>query len=218
MRITPAAAFRRPRPLRPARACRASRAGPQPPSPPPPPSAGGAAAGPSRAEQPIFRAGINFVRVDVIVTDRQGNPVTDLKQTISRSTRTASRRQPRRSGSSRSTPRRRRSTRSARIRTRNDEETAAADENARIFVFFLDDYHVRREQQHGGAQAARRLHRQPARRRAISSAVMYPLTPLDAVVLTRNHQGVINARREVRGPQVQLRADATTSSSATSTS
>ena len=30
-------------------------------------------------EQPIFRAGINTVRVDVIVTDRQGNPVTDLK-------------------------------------------------------------------------------------------------------------------------------------------
>src|SRR4029453_15017986 len=30
-------------------------------------------------EQPIFRGGINPVRVDVIVTDRQGNPVSDLK-------------------------------------------------------------------------------------------------------------------------------------------
>src|SRR5215213_4697758 len=30
-------------------------------------------------DQPIFRAGINTVRVDVIVTDKQGNPVTDLK-------------------------------------------------------------------------------------------------------------------------------------------
>ena len=29
--------------------------------------------------QPVFRTGINIVRVDVIVTDRQGNPVTDLK-------------------------------------------------------------------------------------------------------------------------------------------
>ena len=29
--------------------------------------------------QPVFRAGINFVRVDVIVSDRDGNPVLDLK-------------------------------------------------------------------------------------------------------------------------------------------
>ena len=29
------------------------------------------------------------------------------------------------------------------IRTRTDEEPAAANEDARIFVFFLDDYHVR---------------------------------------------------------------------------
>src|SRR6195952_1314488 len=30
-------------------------------------------------DQPVFRAGINFVRVDVIVTDKNGNPVGDLK-------------------------------------------------------------------------------------------------------------------------------------------
>ena len=29
----------------------------------------------------MFRAGINFVRVDVIVSDKTGNPVADLKQT-----------------------------------------------------------------------------------------------------------------------------------------
>ena len=29
-------------------------------------------------QQPVFRAGINFVRVDIIVTDDDGNPVTDL--------------------------------------------------------------------------------------------------------------------------------------------
>src|SRR5437867_12468436 len=32
-------------------------------------------------QQPIFRAGINFVRVDAIVTDRSGALVTDLKAT-----------------------------------------------------------------------------------------------------------------------------------------
>ena len=42
----------------------------QPDARPPPPADG----------QPIFRAGINFVRVDVIVTDRSGNPVADLTQ------------------------------------------------------------------------------------------------------------------------------------------
>ena len=36
--------------------------------PPPPP------------DQPVFRAGINFVRVDVIVSDKNGTSVADLKQ------------------------------------------------------------------------------------------------------------------------------------------
>ncbi len=29
-------------------------------------------------QQPVFRAGVNFVRVDVIVTDKNDNPVVDL--------------------------------------------------------------------------------------------------------------------------------------------
>ncbi len=29
-------------------------------------------------QQPVFRAGINFVRVDVIVTDKNDDPVVDL--------------------------------------------------------------------------------------------------------------------------------------------
>ena len=36
---------------------------------------------PADPNQPAFRAGINAVRVDVIVSDKQGNPVADLKQT-----------------------------------------------------------------------------------------------------------------------------------------
>src|SRR5579864_7633049 len=34
---------------------------------------------PAPGQPPIFRAGINFVRVDVIVSDKAGNPVGDLK-------------------------------------------------------------------------------------------------------------------------------------------
>src|SRR3954470_16558681 len=40
----------------------------QTPAPPAPPA------------QPVFRTGINFVRVDVIVSDKAGNNVADLKQ------------------------------------------------------------------------------------------------------------------------------------------
>src|ERR1700753_726792 len=39
----------------------------------PPPAAPGAS--------PTFRGGIDFVRVDVIVSDKAGNPVSDLKAT-----------------------------------------------------------------------------------------------------------------------------------------
>src|SRR4029079_17327492 len=34
---------------------------------------------PARSQQGPIRTGINFVRVDAIVTDKQGNPVLDLK-------------------------------------------------------------------------------------------------------------------------------------------
>src|SRR5215470_1790478 len=34
---------------------------------------------PAPGQQPVFRTGINFVRVDVIVSDKAGNPVGDLK-------------------------------------------------------------------------------------------------------------------------------------------
>src|SRR5215212_4974053 len=34
---------------------------------------------PADPQQPVFRTGINFVRVDVIVTDSKGNPIDDLK-------------------------------------------------------------------------------------------------------------------------------------------
>src|SRR5262245_47697536 len=46
--------------------------GTQPPPQPPP-------AADKTQQQPTFRTGINFVRVDVILTDRNGNPVSDLQ-------------------------------------------------------------------------------------------------------------------------------------------
>src|SRR5437667_3444061 len=36
--------------------------------------------GDDKTPQPVFRAGINFVRVDVIVSDKNGAVLSDLKQ------------------------------------------------------------------------------------------------------------------------------------------
>ena len=96
-------------------------------------------------QQPIFRTGINFVRVDVIVTDKSGKPVSDLKQTTSRSPKPARPQKietfklieldgglmPGPDGPARQ------------IRTEFDEESEAARDDVRLFGLFLDDYHTR---------------------------------------------------------------------------
>jgi VWFA-related protein len=149
-------------------------------------------------EQPVFRTGINTVRVDVIVTDRQGNPVTDLKledfeiQEDGKTQKAETFRlikidtvtQP--------------SYTQRAIRTRNDEETAAADENSRIFMFMLDDYHVRKETSMSVKKpVVDFIANQLAPGDLVG--VMYPLTPVDAAVVNRNHQGVINAVEKFEG-------------------
>jgi VWFA-related protein len=148
-------------------------------------------------QQPIFRTGINFVRVDAIVTDRQGNPVPDLTpsdfevledgkpQTIE------SLRFIRIDGSAAPTS-------AGPIRTRADEERAAANDDARIFVFFLDDYHVRL----GSSMAARRPLVEFVQNSLSPNdlvAVMLPLSPLDSVALTRDHQSVIRMLERFEG-------------------
>src|SRR5918994_2362388 len=148
--------------------------------------------------QPVFRTGINTVRVDVIVTDRQGNPVTDLKledfdiQEDGKTQKAETFRLVKIDTVTQPAYTQRT------IRTRNDEETAAADESSRIFTFFLDDYHVRKE--------TSMVVRKPvvefiANQLAPSDlvSVMYPLTPLDAVTLTRSHQGVMNTVEKFTG-------------------
>ena len=48
---------------------------PQPPAPSPPPPQQQ-----QQAQQPTFRVRVDYVEVDVVVTDRQGNLVRDLKK------------------------------------------------------------------------------------------------------------------------------------------
>jgi len=168
-----------------------------PPAPAPEAQAGQPAPATDAAGQPVFRTGINFVRVDVIATDKQGMPVTDLSLNdfeVFEDGKPQAVETFRLIKVDAVAPEY--TTRA--IRTREDEETAAADENARIFVFFLDDYNVRQ----GTAMAVRKPVSDFIRTQLAPNdlvAVMYPLTPLDGVVLTRNHEGVIRAVERFEG-------------------
>jgi VWFA-related protein len=172
---------------------------PQAPAATPPPAQETTAGG-----QPVFRGGINFVRVDVIVTDKQGNPVLDLTQA---DFEVAEDGKPQTVETFKlvkvDTTAPEYTTRT--IRTREDEEIAASDESARIFVFFLDDYNVRL----GNSMASRKPVSDFIRNQLSPNdlvAVMYPLTPLDAVVLTRNHEGVIRAIERFEGRKYRYEA------------
>ena len=171
---------------------------PQAQTPPAPAPPAGQEPAQQPAEQPVFRTGINFVRVDVIVTDRQGNPVDDLKLEDFEITEDGKPQKPETFRLVRVDTITQPAYTSRTIRTRNDEETAAQDENSRIFIFFLDDYHVRRET---SMSVKKPIVDFIANQLAPGDliGVMYPLTPIDAVVLSRNHQGVINTVEKFEG-------------------
>ena len=150
-------------------------------------------------QPPVFRAEITFVRVDAIVTDGDGNPVTDLEaddfevledgvpQTIESFRLVHITRIPERGAEP-----------ARAIRSDFDEERAAAREDVRVFAIFFDDYHVRLEN-------GRRL-REPLINFLQTQlaptdlvAIMHPLTPLDAVRMTRNHAAVVKEVEQFYG-------------------
>ena len=147
----------------------------------------------ARGDQPppVFRAGINFVRVDVIVTDKTGAAVTNLQATDFEITEEGKPQQietfkyvqldggllPGPDGPPRA------------IRTDYDEESEAARDDVRLFGVFLDDYHVR----DGNSLAARQqIARFIETQLGPSDMVglMYPLQPAAAVRFSRNHAAV----------------------------
>jgi VWFA-related protein len=176
----------------------ASSPAPQQPSPPPsgaqPAPADGRAGQQTQAPQPpappAFRTGINFVRVDALVTDSKGNAIRDLTQADfdvledGKSVKLETFKFIEVSG----TPAEGELPKP--IRTTWDEETELAREDTRLFVIFYDDYHVRR----GSALAAK----EPIIRFIRNNlgamdivGVMYPLTPYSTIGYTRNHEGLI---------------------------
>ncbi len=148
---------------------------------------------------PVFRSGINFIRVDAIVTDDDGNHLTDLDisdfeiyedgelQDIETFDRIEIGAVPE--------PGARPPTQ---ISNRNDAEREAARSDVRVFVIFFDDYHVRFENgQRASLQITEFL--QNSLRPDDLVAVMYPLTPVVDLQFTRNHDSVISQVREFFG-------------------
>jgi VWFA-related protein len=151
-------------------------------------------------QPPIFRTGINFVRVDVIVSDKQGNAVADLQPgdfdvtednkpqkidtfkliKLDGGVMAAADAPPK--------P----------IRSDYDEEAEAAKEDVRLFAIFLDDYHVRR----GASLSVREpLSRFVQRQLGPSDmiGVMYPLETTASVRMTRNHDAVVRGLQQFLG-------------------
>ncbi|MCC6165170.1 MAG: VWA domain-containing protein [Acidobacteria bacterium] len=146
---------------------------------------------PDAPAQPTFRTDINFVRVDAIVTDKQGRPVADLTpadfevledgkpQTVEtfKLIRVDGHPPP---GES-----------SAReINSIYAEEAEARRDDVRLFVIFFDDYHVRLGTSLSVKDPlVRFIDTQVGPLDMI--AMMYPLDPVRAVSFTRNKKAVI---------------------------
>src|SRR5712672_1791428 len=164
----------------------------QPPQQQPPPA--------DPAQPPVFRTGINFVRVDVIISDKTGNPVADLTQADFDVTEDG---KPQkidtfklvkldggRTDSMKEPPKE--------IRTDYDEEAEAARDDVRLFSIFLDDYHVRK----GASLASRnQLSRFIETQLGPSDMVglMYPLESTSSVRMTRNHSAVMRGLQQFEG-------------------
>ncbi len=147
-------------------------------------------------QQPTFRLPINFVRVDVIVNDKQGNPVPDLKAADFEVTEDG---KPQKVESFKfinvggATEQQLNSTEPQReIRSDEDEEAEAARDDVRIFAIFLDDYHVRLGSSLGVRSPLERfLSTQLGPNDLVE--IMYPLTPVTDLLLTRDHEKIAHA-------------------------
>lgn len=149
--------------------------------------------------QTTFRAGINYVAVDVIVTDRKGAPVVDLTKADFEVFEDG-RPQPIEEfrlvrigeipGAGAPPPRR--------IRTRDDEQTEASRDDVRVIAILLDDYHVRKLT----AMSVKEPLTQFIQTRLSPNdlvAVMDPLTPVSDLMFTNDHASVVRAIQAFEG-------------------
>jgi VWFA-related protein len=142
-------------------------------------------------QTPTFRAGVNFVRVDVIATDKTGAIVSNLEPQDFEVTEQG---KPQKvetfklvsldgglMATGDQTPRP--------IRNDDDEQREANRDDVRLFAIFLDDYHVKVESSLGAReQIARFVDTQLGPSDMVG--VMYPLESLESVLMTRDHDAV----------------------------
>jgi VWFA-related protein len=167
----------------------------QPPAVPPP-----ATAPPGEQQkQPTFKTAINFVRVDVIVSDDKGNPILDLKPEEFSVTEDGKQQNIETFSVVKIDPLDQvEGPTNGEIRSAGDEEREAARPEVRLFVILLDDYHVTR----GNDMAVRKplidfIENQLAP--ADMVAVMYPLTPVTDISFTRSKTRLISAIQNFEG-------------------
>lgn len=157
------------------------------------------------AQTPTFRGGINFVRVDVIVSDRNARPVTDLTQAdfeVLEDGKPQAIEQFRlikvdgNLAPTESVPRQ--------IRNRADEETEALRDDVRVFAILLDDYHVRRSNSISVQEPLIRFIQTQLRPNDLVT-IMLPLTPVTDLAFTRDHQAIINTIQRFEGRKFDYR-------------
>jgi len=172
---------------------------PSPPAPQGQNSQDGQAAQEPQTPQPAFRTAVDFVRVDVIVSDRNAQPVTNLTEADfevfedGKPVRIEQFKLVKIDGNpvpGGPPPKQ--------IRTREDEELEAARDDVRIFVFFMDDYHVRKANSMTVRAPLTRFIQQQLRPTDMVG-IMYPLMPISDLQLTRDHAKIINALNTFEG-------------------
>ena len=172
-------------------AARAQQQPPQPPPVTPPPQ------DPQRP--PTFKTGINFISVDVIVSDKNGNPILDLKPEEFSVSEDGKAQKIEQFSIIKIDPLDQiEGPTNGPIRTQQDEQREAARPEVRLFTILLDDYHVRR----GNDMAVRKplidfIQNQLAP--ADMVAIMYPMTPVNDISFTRNRASLISAIEKFEG-------------------
>src|SRR5262245_31944047 len=162
---------------------------------------------PTEPQRPIFRAGVNFVRVDVIATETHGRVVSNLTQDDfeitegGRPQRIETFKQVQLDGGLMPGP----DGPARQIRSEFDEESEAARDDVRLFGLFMDDYHTRELSSLSARnEIARFIETQLGPSDMIG--MMYPLTPLDAVRFTRNHDAVQRGVQQFKGRKFDYQA------------
>jgi VWFA-related protein len=141
-------------------------------------------------QQPTFRERIDSVTVDVSVTDKQGQPVTDLTADDfeireSGKVQKIDAFQLIRTNDGRDDPDAMRD-----ISSLDDQKRETARLDNRLFVIYLDDYHVRVGNSVGIREQLARFVRELTPHDLV--AIMRPLEPAAALTFSRDHDGAAN--------------------------